>query len=45
MVRPLVVRFGDNEVYDVWMKTLGYPPTWNPGIEDVLVVQDTLEKG
>jgi len=26
------------------METLGYPPTWNPGIEDVLKVQEVLEK-
>lgn len=45
MLHGLMERFGGYRVWNVGIEVLGFPPTWNPSTREILLLQETLEKG
>jgi hypothetical protein len=43
-IRPLVAKYGWRRVWRVGIDVLGYPPTWEPSLIEVLNLKSELEK-
>lgn len=43
-LRLLIELFGWNRVWNVGTKFLGYPPTWEPSLIEILRLKKELEK-
>lgn len=42
---PLANQYGPAAVWFAGEEILGWPPTWQPSLRDVLLIQEYLEKG
>jgi hypothetical protein len=43
-LRRLVDRFGHHKVWSVGLKVLGFPPTWEPSLVEVLSLSKELQR-
>ena len=42
---PLAEKYGPAPVWFAGIEALGWPPTWQPSLRDVLRISEYLEKG
>lgn len=42
LLQSLVDQFGPEMIYEAGLKVLGYPPTWEPSLKEVLQIKQFL---